>query len=93
MRLIQVYMKMLLYKIKNKISKKEQILSSEDLQTFFRYRNDVLLSKKGKRMNQWEDYDTTIIQKEETDFLETFIISVLAVTFVVCMSKIILQWI
>ena len=85
-------MKMLLYKVKNKRSKKEQILSSEDLQTFFRYRNDVLLSK-GKRMNQWEDYDTTIIQKEETDFLETLIVSVLAVTFVVCMSKIILQWI
>ena len=83
----------MLYKVKNKKTKKEQVLSSEDLQTFFLYRNDVLFLRKGKKMNQWNDYDTTIIQKEETDFLETLIVSVLAVTFVVCVSKIILQWI
>ena len=83
----------MLYKVKNKKTKKEQVLSSEDLQTFFRYRNDVLFLRKGKKMNEWNNYDVTLIQKEETDFLETFIISVLAVTFVVCMSKIILQWI
>ena len=83
----------MLYQVKNKKTKKEQILSSEDLQTFFRYRNDVLFLRKGKKMNEWNNYDVTLIQKEETDFLETFIISVLAVTFVVCMSKIILQWI
>ena len=83
----------MLYQVKNKKTKKEQILSSEDLQTFFLYRNDVLFLRKGKKMNEWNNYDVTLIQKEETDFLETFIISVLAVTFVVCMSKIILQWI
>ena len=83
----------MLYQVKTKKTKKEQILSSEDLQTFFLYRNDVLFLRKGKKMNEWNNYDVTLIQKEETDFLETFIISVLAVTFVVCMSKIILQWI
>jgi hypothetical protein len=85
-------MKMILYKVINKKSRKEQIFNSEDLQTFFRYRHDTDYLKEGKRLNEWTDYEYEVIEPKEETLLETFAISIIAVCLVIVITKIILQW-
>ena len=84
---------MILYKVINKKSRKEQIFSSEDLQTFFRYSHDTDYLKEGKRKNEWIDYEFEVIRQKENTLLETFAISIIAVCSVILITKIILQWI
>tara|TARA_R100001530_G_scaffold25879_1_gene20835 strand:+ start:268 stop:528 length:261 start_codon:yes stop_codon:yes gene_type:complete len=86
-------MKMILYKVINKKSRKEQIFSSEDLQTFFRYRHDTDYLKEGKRLNEWIDYEFEVIDSKEETLLETFAISIIAVCSVIVITKLIMLWI
>tara|TARA_R110000765_G_scaffold116086_1_gene209219 strand:- start:432 stop:683 length:252 start_codon:yes stop_codon:yes gene_type:complete len=82
-------MKMTLYKVINKKSRKEQIFNSEDLQTFFRYRHDTDYLKEGKRLNEWEDYAVSVVETED-NFLENLAISLVAVCSVILITKLIM---
>ena len=81
---------MTLYKVINKKSRKEQIFSSEDLQTFFSYRHDTDYLQEGKRLNEWIDYEFEVIDPKEETLLETFAISIIAVCSVIVITKLIM---
>ena len=81
------------FKVINRVSRKEQIFNSEELQTFFRYRHDTDYLKEGKRLNEWIDYEFEIIEPKEETLLETFAISIIAVCSVIVITKIIMLWI
>mgnify|MGYP003153997020 CR=1 FL=1 len=70
----------MLYKVINRTSRKEQVLNAEEVTRFF-------------KLNSIKEYAISTIKPTEEKVLETFIISIISVTFVVCVSKIILQWI
>tara|TARA_R110001599_G_scaffold111369_1_gene275616 strand:- start:339 stop:590 length:252 start_codon:yes stop_codon:yes gene_type:complete len=83
---------MTLFKVINRVSRKEQIFNSDELQTFFRYNHDIDYLKEGKRKNEWKDYAVSAVEPKE-DVLEPFIIAGISVVFVICVTKIIMQWI
>ena len=79
-------MKIRQFKVINRVSRKEQIFNSEELQTFFNYLGD------GKYNNKWKDYAISVVTSKE-DIIETIVISLIAVCSVILITKIILQWI
>ena len=80
------------FRVINRVSRKEQIFNSEDLQTFFRYRHDTCYLKEGKRLNEWNDYAVSVVNTED-NFLENLAISLVAICSVILITKIIMQWI
>ena len=85
-------MKMILYKVINRTSRKEQVFNSEELQRFFAINHDVDYLKEGKRKNEWEDYATSIVKPKENKILDTILISTLSVALVILITDLILQW-
>jgi hypothetical protein len=80
------------FKVINRVSRKEQIFSSEDLQTFFRYRHDTCYLKEGKRLNEWNDYAISVVKtKSNLDkVINVYLISLIAICSVVLITKIIM---
>tara|TARA_R110002020_G_scaffold11041_1_gene42039 strand:+ start:964 stop:1200 length:237 start_codon:yes stop_codon:yes gene_type:complete len=74
------------FKVINRVSRKEQIFNSEELQTFFKYLGD------GKYNNQWKDYAISVVTSKE-DIIVTLAMSLIGVAVVILITKIILQWI
>jgi hypothetical protein len=79
-------MKMTQFKVINRVSRKEQIFNSDELQNFFKYLGN------GKYNNKWSDYAVSVVRSKE-DIFATFVISTIAVASVILITKIILQWI
>ena len=67
------------YRIINRVSRKEQIFNSEEVARFF-------------KLNSIREYAISTIKPTE-DIFETVFISFASVVFVICLTKIILQWI
>jgi hypothetical protein len=78
--------KMKQFKVINRISRKEQVFNSEELQRFFKYLGN------GKYNNQWKDYAVSVVETED-NFLENVAISLVAVCSVILTTKIIMLWI
>ena len=74
------------FKVINRVSRKEQIFNSDELQNFFKYLGN------GKHNNKWSDYAISVVRSKE-DILETFVISTIAVASVILITKLILEWI
>lgn len=75
------------FKVINRVSRKEQIFNSDELQTFFKYLGH------GKYNNQWNDYAISVVKSKKETIFETLGISLIAVATVILITKIILQWI
>jgi len=74
------------FKVINRVSRKEQIFNSAELQRFFKYYGE------GKYNNKWIDYAVSVVEVED-NFLENLALSLVAVCSVILITKIILQWI
>ena len=74
------------FKVINRVSRKEQIFNSDELQTFFKYLGD------GKYNNKWSDYAISVVTSAE-DIIVTIVISLIGVASVILITKIIMQWI
>ena len=74
------------FKVINRVSRKEQIFNSEELQRFFKYSGD------GKYNNQWNDYAISVVKSKE-DIIEIIAISLIGISLVILTTKLILQWI
>ena len=75
------------FKVINRVSRKEQIFNSAELQRFFKYYGD------GKYNNKWIDYAVSVV-KSEDNFLENMhilSISLISVGLVILTTQIILQ--
>jgi len=72
-------MKMTNFRVINRISRKEQIFNSEEVARFFKF-------------NSIREYAISTIKPEEK-ILETVFISFVSVVVVICLTKIIMQWI
>ena len=72
-------MKMTQFKVINRTTRIEQILNASEVARFF-------------KLNSIKEYAISTIKPTE-DILETVFISFVSVVFVVCVTKIILQWI
>jgi hypothetical protein len=73
-------MKMTHFRVINRISRKEQIFNSEEVARFFKF-------------NSIREYAISTIKPIEDKIFETVFISFVSVVFVVCITKLILQWI
>ena len=68
------------FKVISRNTRKEQILNTSEVATFF-------------KLNSIKEYAISTIKPTEEKVLDTFIISGISVVFVVCITKIIMQWI
>ncbi len=68
------------FKVINRTTRVEHILNSSEVARFF-------------RLNNIKEYAISTIKPTEDKIFETFFISFVSVVFVVCLTKIILQWI
>ena len=68
------------FKVINRTSRIEQILNASEVSRFF-------------KLNIIKEYAISTIKPTEEKVLDTFIISGISVVFVICITKIILQWI
>ena len=71
------------FKVINRVSRKEQIFNSEELQRFFKYVGN------GKYHNKWIDYAVSVVETED-NFLENVAISLVAVCSVILITKLIM---
>ena len=71
------------FKVINRVSRKEQIFNSEELQRFFKYLGN------GKYNNKWIDYAVSVVETED-NFLENVAISLVAVCSVILITKLIM---
>jgi|TARA_R100001530_G_scaffold55240_1_gene40586 hypothetical protein len=74
------------FKVINRVSRKEQIFNSDELQTFFKYLGD------GKYNNKWSDYAISVVTSAE-DIIVTLVISLIGISLVILITKLIMQWI
>ena len=68
------------FKVINRTTRVEYILNSSEVARFF-------------KLNSIKEYAISTIKPTEEKILDTFIISGISVVFVICLTKIILQWI
>ena len=68
------------FKVINRTTRIEQILNASEVARFF-------------KLNSIKEYAISTIKPTEEKVLDTFIISGISVVFVICLTKIILQWI
>ena len=68
------------FKVINRITRIEQILNASEVARFF-------------KLNNIREYAISTIKPTEEKVLDTFIISGISVVFVICLTKIIMQWI
>jgi len=78
-----------LFKVTNRVSRKSQILNSEEVNNFFRYLGN------GKYQNYFHDY--TFVVHRPNKNLDTFtyvlITSFIAISLILLITKIIKEWI
>ena len=68
------------FKVINRTSRIEQILNASEVARFF-------------KLNSIKEYAISTIKPTEEKIFETVFISFVSVVFVICLTKIILQWI
>ena len=68
------------FKVINRATRIEQILNASEVARFF-------------KLNSIKEYAISTLKPTEEKVLDTFIISGISVVFVICLTKIILQWI
>jgi len=68
------------FRVINRVSRKEQVFNSEEVARFF-------------KLNSIKEYAISTIKPTEEKIFETVFISFVSVVFVICLTKIILQWI
>ena len=68
------------FKVINRATRIEQILNASEVARFF-------------KLNSIKEYAISTIKPTEEKVLDSFIISGISVVFVICLTKIILQWI
>ena len=73
-------MKMTQFRVINRTSRIEQILNASEVARFF-------------KLNSIKEYAISTIKPTEDKIFETVFISFVSVVFVICLTKIILQWI
>jgi hypothetical protein len=78
-------MKMTHFRVINRVSRKEQIFNSEELQRFFKYYGE------GKYNNKWIDYAVSVVETKDNKTLDALAISLVAVSSVILITKLILQ--
>jgi hypothetical protein len=67
------------YRIINRVSRKEQILNANEVAKFF-------------KLNSIREYAISTIKPTEDKIFETLFVSFVSVVFVICITKIIVQW-
>jgi|TARA_R110002020_G_scaffold274085_1_gene489253 hypothetical protein len=67
------------YRIINRVSRKEQILNANEVAKFF-------------KLNSIREYAISTIKPTEDKIFKTLFVSFVSVVFVVCITKIIVQW-
>ncbi len=68
------------YKVINRETRNEYILNAKEVVEFFKHQHI-------------RDYAVSVMPNSTYKFLKTLATSILAVAFVVCMTKILMQWI
>ena len=68
------------FRVISRNTRKEQILNASEVARFF-------------KLNSIKEYAISTIKPTEDKILDTFIISGISVVFVICVTKIIMQWI
>ena len=68
------------FRVINRTTRIEQILNASEVARFFKF-------------NSVKEYAISTIKPTEEKVLDTFIISGISVVFVICLTKIIMQWI
>jgi hypothetical protein len=80
------------FRVINRVTREEQVFNSAELRRFFYCEYDHQ-TQKVKYNNEWNDYAISSVKSPIHSFLENIFYAFCAVVFIVCTTKIIMQWI
>ena len=78
------------FKVISRNTRKEHIFNSEQLQEFFRHRNDVCFMRVGKRPNKMKDYAISVVKPKGDTIVYSLALSLLSVCLVILITKLIM---